>query len=110
AAQLPAAVVENTASLLDAQGQVLNGDTVSGQLGIAPSAAVASSASRSSAYLFVHDGQALATTDGLVQEIVSPGRSDRVTVLVTGLDDTALIKAARSLSSENRFPSMWSTH
>jgi uncharacterized repeat protein (TIGR01451 family) len=110
-----AGTAEHTASLLDGSGRVLNVDTLSAQVGAATADERVSSqvgpdaeeATAEGGYLFVHEGQGVAETDGLVQEIISPWQSDRAAVVVTGLDDTALLKAGRALGSDNHFPGMW---
>jgi hypothetical protein len=105
-----ASTIEHTASLLDEQGNVLNVDTSSVRLVTAPNEELADAQGHQgqaqSAYFFAHGGRGVAEGDGLVQEIVSPWGSDRAAVVVTGLDDAALLKAARALSSDNHFPGM----
>ncbi|MGD8624504.1 MAG: cellulose biosynthesis cyclic di-GMP-binding regulatory protein BcsB [Anaerolineae bacterium] len=106
--------IEHTASLLDAQGNVLNVDSLSARVGSATSETWVSSEDEEigpgSSYMFALEGQGVSETDGLVQEIASPWRSDRAVIVVTGLDGTALLKAARSLGGDNHFPGMWGSY
>ncbi len=112
------ATIEHTASLLDEQGNVLNVDTLSAQVGIPTSDQRVTSQDEQSlelaegqrGYLFTQEGQGVAEGDGLVQEIISPWQPDRAAIVVTGLDEAALLKAARALSSDNHFPGMWGSY
>jgi uncharacterized repeat protein (TIGR01451 family) len=103
----PGAVIEHTASLLDGQGIMLNVDTLSAQAGIATSEQLIATGDKPSSYFFVHNDQGVAEGDGLVQEIVSPWSSGHAAIVVTGLDETALLKAAQALSADADFPGMW---
>lgn len=57
-------------------------------------------------YFFAYNGRAVAETDGIIQEIISPWDKNRVILVVTGLDDLALTKAGYAMSSESKFPGM----
>ncbi len=106
----PVTVVERTATLFDGQGNPLNVDTLSAQVGAETGNGRIASPTDDGGYFFVRDGQAVAEGDGLIQEIISPWSDDHVVVVVTGLDDAALLLAARALSSEGRFPGMLGDH
>ncbi|MFB0535607.1 MAG: cellulose biosynthesis cyclic di-GMP-binding regulatory protein BcsB, partial [Anaerolineae bacterium] len=115
AVEPPGAAIEHTASLLDSQGNVLNVDTLSVPVGTATSQKWIASQDKQSPefvegqsnYFFVYDNQGVAEGDGLVQEIVSPWSSNHVAIVVTGLDEKALLKAAQALSTDDHFPGMW---
>jgi len=106
AVEPPGAAIEHTATLFDNQGNVLNVDTLSAQVGTATSEKQITSADKQSSYFFVHDNQGVAERDGLVQEIVSPWSPAHVALVVTGLDEEALLKAAQALSASDRFPGL----
>lgn len=108
----PGEWVEHTASLLDSDGDVINVDTLAAEVGVTEDDAdehhprVIASASDRGAYFFVHNNRAVAESDGLIQILVSPGSPRHAAIVVTGLSDEPLLKAARALSARTRLPGM----
>jgi uncharacterized repeat protein (TIGR01451 family) len=102
----PGVTIEHTASLVDSDGEVLNVDTLSTQVGTATSEELVANGGEASDYFWVHLDQGVAERDGLVQEIVSPSNSGRVAIVVTGLDEQGMLKAAQALSSDTDFLGM----
>jgi uncharacterized repeat protein (TIGR01451 family) len=100
-------VTENTATLLNGEGEPVNVDTLTTTL--SPSSTqtnLRSSVRDKSNYFFVWNGQAMAEGDGIVQEIISPWDSNRAILIVAGLNDQAVYKASQALSSATEFPGM----
>jgi hypothetical protein len=54
--------------------------------------------------LFVYQDQAVAETDGILQEIVAPWDNQWAILVVTGLSDAAVNKAVQSLDAVSRLP------
>jgi uncharacterized repeat protein (TIGR01451 family) len=102
----PGATMEHTASLVDSNGEVLNVDTLSTHVGTVTSGELVVSRDEVSDYFWVHLDRGVAERDGLVQEIVSPSNSGRAAIVVTGLDNEGVLKAARALSSDTDFLGM----
>jgi uncharacterized repeat protein (TIGR01451 family) len=102
----PDATIEHTASLVDDDGEVLNVDTLSTQVGTATSGELVASKDEESDYFWVHLDQGVAEKDGLVQEIVSPSNPGRVAIVATGLDEEGVLKAAQALGSDTEFVGM----
>ncbi len=96
----------HTATLLDQQGIVLNGDTRSTHIGEGADEEAVVSPEQESGTFFVQGQEAVAEDAGVLQEIVSPVDARRVVVVVTGLSDEAVLKAARGLNPRNYFPGM----
>lgn len=91
---------EHTASLLNAQGQVLNEDTLA--LHVAPDSnacSVTSPASKSRSF-FTHNAEAVAAPDGVIQELPLFTRSQYAVLVVTGLDDQAVLRAGQALGNK----------
>lgn len=103
----PDAVVEHTASLVDNRTAVLNVDTLSAQVGAATSERLIETPDKETKHFFVNNKQGVAEGDGLVQEIVSPWSFEHIAIVVTGLDEKALLRAAQALSAGAHFPGMW---
>jgi len=101
---LPSTLVRHTATLFDSQGRILNVDTLATQIGEEPDDRLVTSPQQKSTRFFVQESQAVAEDAGVLQEIVSPWSERHVTVIVTGLSDEALLKAAHGLNPRNRFP------
>ncbi|RME49680.1 MAG: hypothetical protein D6796_04590, partial [Caldilineae bacterium] len=98
--------VAHTATLFDGAGAIVNVDTLTGEVATNTTPQVIASPAQKSKYFF-HDGKAgIVETDGVVQETVSPWSARRAVVIITGLNDAALFKAAYALSTKSRFPGM----
>ncbi|RME79797.1 MAG: DUF11 domain-containing protein, partial [Chloroflexi bacterium] len=95
-------VVDHTITLLDGDTPV-NVNTINARLADQPGPAV-EMPSLDTAVFFVRDGLALPETDGLLMEIVSPAAPDKAVIIVTGLNDEAVLKAGRALSTLNLVP------
>ncbi len=98
--------IELTATLRDDEGAPLNADTLTAVVSTMSSASLERSSQDKGKYFFVADGLAVPEQDGLIQAFISPWNDDQVILVVTGLEDEALLRAARALSSETRFPGM----
>jgi hypothetical protein len=98
--------IGHTASLLDSDGEVLNVSTLSAEVGTAASEQLNATDDEVSDYFWVHFDRGVAESDGLVQEIVSPSNSGRAAIVVTGLDEDGMLKAAQALSSDIDFLGM----
>ncbi|HDQ70508.1 MAG TPA: hypothetical protein ENN19_00225 [Chloroflexi bacterium] len=98
--------LEHTATLFDSDGTPLNVDTLRTVATLTPTDTLTATSQSKGDYFFLRSERGVPETDGLVQEIVSPWNSRRALVVVTGLDEQALFKAAQALSSETRFPGM----
>ncbi len=98
--------MRHTATLLDQQGNVLNVDTLSAQIGEESASHTVVSAQQKSTRFFVQESRAVPEDAGVLQEIVSPWSARHVAVIVTGLNDAALLKAAHGLNPRNHFPGM----
>ncbi|MFP4393682.1 MAG: cellulose biosynthesis cyclic di-GMP-binding regulatory protein BcsB [Anaerolineales bacterium] len=114
---LTAAMVENTATLLDARDHPVNVSTLTTTVSTsAPSeieAGTAGNIKRSrppSDYFFVQEGRGVAEYDGVVQMLVSPWEPSKAILILTGLHDEAVALASRAISSRNRFPGLTGAH
>jgi len=98
---------EHTASLFNNQKELLNVDSLStlvdGQADISQSV---SSSQEKGNYFFAGNGDAVAESDGLVQELVSPRYPSKGILVVTGLSDDAVRKASQGLGTKTQFPGM----
>ncbi|RLC76075.1 MAG: hypothetical protein DRJ03_20625, partial [Chloroflexi bacterium] len=101
-------VVENTVTLLDAMSNPLNVNTLTTTVSTTPLAESGSRASVSTdeGYFFVHGERGVPENDGVVQELVSPWDQARAILVITGLNNEAVHKAAQAMSFESRFPGM----
>jgi hypothetical protein len=99
--------MRHTATLLDQQGHVLNADTLSAQIADKADERRVTSPVQRSTSIFVQEGQAVAEDAGVLQELVSPWNPQRAVVVVAGVTDEGLLKAAYGLNPENRFPGIW---
>lgn len=99
--------VRHTATLFDSSGKMLNVDTLATPFKEKADESLISSPQQRSDSFFGQSRQAVAEDAGVIQELVSPWNSQRVVVVVTGLTDEALIKAAAGLNPRNRFPGIW---
>jgi len=97
---------EHTASLFDSDGNLLNVDTLPSEVAAADDGRTVASAAGKDSFMFTLAGTGVAEGDGMVQEIVSPWSARRALIVVTGLNDDALLKAAHALGSASRFPGM----
>jgi hypothetical protein len=98
--------IRHTATLFDSQGNILDVDTLSARIGEKPDGGQVTSPQKKSTQFFVQEAQAVPEDAGVIQEIVSPWSARHVAVIVTGLNDEALLKAARGLNPRNHFPGM----
>ncbi len=98
--------IEHTATLFDANDTPLNADTLAASVALTASRQTIRSNENKSDYFFLQAGRAVAETDGVLQELVSPWNPQRAILVVSGLDQEALYKATQALSSRNRFPDM----
>jgi hypothetical protein len=100
----PDVLVRHTATLFDSSGRILNVDTLAAQTSERPDSHPLVSPQQKSTEFFVRESQAVPEDAGVLQEIVSPWSARHVAIIVTGLNDEALLKAARGLNPWNRFP------
>lgn len=100
--------LENTITLVEADLGPINADTMVSNISIdsTVNGGQQISAGEKSEYLFATNGKAVAESDGIIQEIVSPWNENRAILIVTGLNDEAIKKASQAMSSETRFPGM----
>jgi hypothetical protein len=96
--------VQHTATLLDPQGTVLNTDTLSVPIGDRSDDQPVISPEQKSSTFFARGPESIAENAGVLQEMVSPWSARHAAVIVTGLSDEALLKAARGLNPRNHFP------
>jgi hypothetical protein len=99
--------IRHTATLFDSQGNILNVDTLSAQIGEKPDSRQVASPPQKSTRFFVQEAQAVPEDAGVLQEIVSPWSTSHIAMIVTGLNDEALLKAAHGLNPRNHFPGIW---
>ena len=95
--------IDNTITLLNAGGHPINVSTLTTTITTAtfdPHAIM----SPARGDFFALPTRAVAETDGLVLETVSPWNQQRAILIVTGLDDETVQKAGRAMSSSNLFP------
>jgi hypothetical protein len=97
--------IEHTASLLNADGQVINVDTLTTTLALETSETMVSSSTKGP-YFFSLGSQGVPENDGIVQMIVSPWNAERAVIAVTGLDDAAVLRAAHALATRDQMPGM----
>jgi hypothetical protein len=102
----PGTAMQHTATLLDQWGNAVNVDTLTTTVALTNSQQTVRTTDTKGRYFFVHDGRGVAESDGLIQELVSPWNAHRAVVVVTGLSQQALLRAAAALGSETRFPGM----
>ncbi len=103
---LPDKPIEHTATLFDNNGTPLNVNTLSTAVTPTPDHSLTVSGQPKGNYFFVHAGRGVPETDGVVQEVLSPWNPRSALLVITGLDEQALFKAAQALSSETHFPGM----
>jgi len=107
---LTAALVENTATLLDARDTPVNVSTLTTTVSAsAPSEIKENNTKQTNApadYFFVQEGRGAAEHDGVVQMLVSPWDQSKAILILTGLNDEAVALASRAMSSRNRFPGL----
>lgn len=100
-------IAENTVTLLDTTSRPINVSSLTTMVSSEasePGSRVSISAA--SDYFFLHGEQAVPENDGIVQELVSPWDQTRAILIITGLNDEAIYKAGRAMSSKSRFPGM----
>ncbi len=100
----PSLSIKHTATLMDSRGDILNVDTLAAQIGDPPDNRLRQSPSRKSTRFFVHGSDAIAEDAGILQEVVSPWNARGAIIIVTGLDDNAVLKAAYGLNPQYRLP------
>jgi hypothetical protein len=98
--------MRHTATLFNRRGNILNVDTLSAQIGEKSDSRLVASPQQKPTRFFVQEAQAVAEDAGVLQETVSPWSARHVAVIVTGLNDEALLKAAHGLNPRNHFPGM----
>ena len=101
-------VLENTATLLDAVSGPLNVSTLTTTVSTTSlvESGLRASVSTDEGYFFYQGKRAVPENDGVVQEIVSPWDQARAILVITGLSNEAVHKAAQAMSFESRFPGM----
>ena len=106
-ANVPSTTLKHTATLFDSQENILNVNTQSTQIGETPDSRLIPSPRPQSTSFFVQGSEAVAEDAGVLQEIISPWSPRHVAVIVTGLTDEALLKAAHGLDPQNHYPGIW---
>jgi hypothetical protein len=101
-------MVINSAALFDRDGFPLNVNTLTTTVQTAPLVrrAMQTRVSPDIGRFFVWQGQAVPETAGVVLELISPWDAGHVILVLTGLDDAAVLRACRALSSEYHFLGM----
>jgi hypothetical protein len=100
------AVIENTATVLDA-ATPLNVSTLTTTVGgAAPRPVGLRRTASASRYLFTQRGSAVPENDGVVQELVSPWDPRRAILVITGLNDEAVYRASLAMSFGGVYPGM----
>lgn len=92
-------VIEHTASLLDSDEQVINVDTLTSPVTLETNGVVSSQDKDD--YFFALDNRGVAETDGLIQLISAPLNEQRAMLIVTGLNNEAVSRAAQALSTQD---------
>ena len=95
--------IEHTASLLDSAGHVINVDTLTTTIALQTADETASSTTKKE-YFFALDDQGTPENDGIVQLFVSPWIPQYAIIAVTGLNDAAVLRAAKALVAQTRLP------
>ncbi len=102
----PDDLLEHVGTLYNSSNVPINTDSLAIKQGPLPTQEIVNSLLQKSPFFFSKDGIEIAETDGLVQEIQSPWSNRHVAIVVTGLNDEALIKAGQALGGQNNFPGM----
>lgn len=97
---------EHTATLLDEEGIPINVDTLTSVISTTRGVQYIQSTLDQRGYFFARENLAISEEDGIVQELISPWNPQKAIIVVSGLQDEALLLAARALSAETRFPGM----
>lgn len=95
-------VVERTTTLFDESGQIINVDTLTSTVVLEATQATHSSSGKNP-YFFFTENQGIPETDGIVQMLFAPWNPDRVIIVVTGLDEASIRRAAHALAIRNGF-------
>lgn len=103
---LTGTVFENVVTLFDTQLEPINTNTFTSEVVSQTSSAEVKVKPSQDGYFFVYNGLAVSEDDGIVQEFISPWNSDRAIIMVTGLNDEAVQKASRAMSTEAIDPGM----
>ena len=103
---VPGESVEHTASLIDDAGTVINVDTLVARVETEGGDQEIVSRVDKGSLFFVLDDHGVSEASGVLQLAVSPWSPRHAAVVVTGLTDEALLKAAQALSASSRFPGM----
>ncbi|MBN1875833.1 MAG: cellulose biosynthesis cyclic di-GMP-binding regulatory protein BcsB, partial [Anaerolineae bacterium] len=102
--------LEHTASLVDQQGQFLNEDTLAAQVTWMPDSCRLTSSETKSRFFFATKEEAVPEYDGVVQEFALAPLSKYAVIVVTGLDDQAVLRAGQALGNKAWFPGMVGTY
>jgi len=97
--------LQHTASLLDHSGQVINVDTLGTVVTLTTTSDVVASPIKAP-YFFATAEAGVPETDGLVQLLPSPWNNQRAALVITGLNDAAVLQAARALAAPGNLPGM----
>ncbi len=97
----PGESIEHTAVLKDDAAQIINVDTLTTSIGLEPTTSWKLSPPKGP-YFFALEDRAIPETDGVVQILPSPWNDERAIIVVTGLDDQAVYRAAQALASGNQ--------
>ncbi len=101
---------EHGASLINEKGQVVSGNSLSGQVDPVTktniTTEIKTSQTMKGTFFFVQGEEAIVDGDGIIQETVSPWNPGKVVIVLTGLSDKSLQKAGRALGATTGFPGM----
>jgi len=102
----PDLLLENTVVLADGAQVPLNISSLTMAVGPIQEKGMQAVSSNQDDYFFTQNGQPVPEGDGILQEIISPWDSEKVVLLVTGVNEEAIYKASQALSLETHFPGM----
>ncbi|MBN1562391.1 MAG: cellulose biosynthesis cyclic di-GMP-binding regulatory protein BcsB [Anaerolineae bacterium] len=72
-----------------------------------PETSTADPGELSNPYVFAVDGVEISPDYGIVQAAISPWNANRAALVVTGLTETAVLRAAQAISTEQQSPGIW---
>ncbi len=98
-------LLENMAVLVDETPMPVNMSSLSTRAGNESIKELVASSVQSD-YFFTRDGYPVAESDGILQEILSPWDSQQAILMITGLSDEAVHKAAHALGLDAGLPDM----
>lgn len=100
-------LVQAVATLFEAELGPINTVTVNADvISENPSPAPAFTEPLPTANFFVYNGLAVPDNDGVIQEFISPWNQGEVVLMMSGLTEVAVARAARAMSSEANFPGL----